>query len=261
MDRNTALRVFFELHSNLPREGPGDDASTAQAFSLLPSLPEQPRILDIGCGPGMQTLQLARLTSGPIIAVDNHAPYLDQLRRSLASENLGDRVEVLKADMQNLPFDAESFDLLWAEGSAYIMEFGNALRSWRSLLRAGGYVAVSEISWIRPEPPEAIEKFWQQEYPTMQTVEANLDVVKSLGYLPIAHFLLPESAWWAFYYTPLEQRIAELQPKYADNSDALEVLESHQREIDLYRRYSDYYGYVFYIAQIDEPNFGPTYFA
>ncbi len=53
------MELFFEIHSGLPREGPGDDASTRKAFSMVPSLPASPLILDIGCGPGMQTLELS----------------------------------------------------------------------------------------------------------------------------------------------------------------------------------------------------------
>ena len=44
--------VFWEIHRGLPREGPGDNASTRRAFLMLKELPKNPRILDIGCGTG-----------------------------------------------------------------------------------------------------------------------------------------------------------------------------------------------------------------
>ncbi|MGF1458289.1 MAG: class I SAM-dependent methyltransferase [Leptolyngbyaceae cyanobacterium] len=251
MNESIAHQVFFELHSNLPREGPGDNDSTSKAFSLLPGLPSQPRILDLGCGPGMQTVQLAKLTDGPITAVDLHQPYLDQLAQSLTAEGLRERVTLLQGDMQDLPFSPNSFDVIWAEGSAYVMEFGSALRGWRSLLNPEGYLVASEISWLRSDPPTVLTEFWTQEYPNMQSVEANLTLIKTLGYLPIAHFLLPAKAWWESYYTPIEHRLDQLQPQYADNTDALQVIELHRQEIDLFRRYSNYYGYAFYIAQVD----------
>jgi len=75
------MEIFYALFSGLPRCGPGSDASTRRAFSLLPPLPPNPKILDVGCGPGMQTLELARLAGGTVTAVDNHAPYLEELRR------------------------------------------------------------------------------------------------------------------------------------------------------------------------------------
>lgn len=252
MNEATARQVFFELHSDLPREGPGNDDSTAKAFTLVPEVPERPAILDIGCGPGMQTLQLARLTAGNITAVDLHQPYLDQLQQSVDEAGLGDRVTLLQADMQDLPFPSGSFDLIWSEGAAYIMEFGSALRNWRSLLTRKGSLVVSEITWILPDPPNEVLTFWQNEYPEMQGLEDNIGLLMQMGYRPIAHYLLPADAWWTHYYTPLEQRINRLRSHYADNADALKVLASHQQEIDLFRRYSDYYGYVFYIGQADD---------
>lgn len=254
MDESITFQVFFELHSNLPREGPGNNEATTKAFSLLPELPPEPRILDLGCGPGMQSIQLAKLTQGHITAVDLHQPYLDQLQQAIEAEGLGDRIKPLKADMDDLPFAPESFDLIWAEGSAYILEFGNALRKWRPLLKHPGYLVASEISWIRQDPPQAVIDFWQEEYPNLQSVEANLALTKNYAYLPLGHYLMPAKAWWPNYYTPLEQRVHQLQTKYADTADAVRVLDSHAQEIDLFRRYSDYYGYVFYILEMDKLN-------
>ncbi len=252
MNEATAMQVFFELHANLPREGPGNDAATAQALSLVPNLPEHPQILDVGCGPGMQTLALARLTSGHITAVDFYQSYLDRLTATAEQAGLGDRITPCKADMADLPFPPASFDLIWAEGSAYIMEFGNALRQWRSLLKRPGYLAATEVSWLRDDPPTPVATFWQAEYPGMQSIEANLGLTKAAGYRPIAHFILPEETWWQHYYTPLEARLSTLKAQYGSNPDAMEVLDMHQREIDIYRQYADYYGYVFYILQVEE---------
>jgi 2-polyprenyl-3-methyl-5-hydroxy-6-metoxy-1,4-benzoquinol methylase len=78
--------IFWEIHSGLPREGPGDNESTRKAYRMLKGLPENPRILDIGCGPGMQTIELAKLSSGRIDALDSHQPFLEQLKKSTKKE-------------------------------------------------------------------------------------------------------------------------------------------------------------------------------
>ena len=56
--------VFHDIHQGLPRQGPGTDAATLAALELCASLPEPARVLDIGCGPGMQTLAIARSHDG-----------------------------------------------------------------------------------------------------------------------------------------------------------------------------------------------------
>lgn len=53
--------VFFDVHHKLPREGPGNKDCTARALSLAGQLPEAASILDIACGPGMQTIHLGEL--------------------------------------------------------------------------------------------------------------------------------------------------------------------------------------------------------
>jgi hypothetical protein len=83
----------------------------------------------------------------------------------------------------------------------------------------------------------------------MQPLEQNLATLRKAGYREAGHFVLPESAWWEDYYTPLEQRIRILAEKYRDNEETLAFLRSSQREIDLYRKYSEWYGYVFYVMQ------------
>ncbi|MBM3298007.1 MAG: class I SAM-dependent methyltransferase, partial [Candidatus Aminicenantes bacterium] len=77
-------RIFFEVHSGLPREGPGDEASLRRALRLVGKLPERPLVLDVGCGPGLQTLDLARRTGGVVFGLDNHEPFLRDLRRQAA---------------------------------------------------------------------------------------------------------------------------------------------------------------------------------
>ncbi|ERT05116.1 methyltransferase domain protein [Lyngbya aestuarii BL J] len=128
------LEIFFEIHQGLPREGPGDFESTQKAYSQLTDLPSQPLILDLGCGPGMQSFHLLELSNGKIIAVDNHQPFLEQLHQEAVRKGVRDRLEIVNADMSALNFDHNSFDVIWAEGSAYSIGFKNALRSWKLFL-------------------------------------------------------------------------------------------------------------------------------
>ena len=92
-------KAFFELHRDNPREGPGDDATTLRALGMCAGLPHRPEILDIGCGPGMQTVALARATDGRITAVDRHQPFLDQLTQSAAAAGVADRITLVRQSL------------------------------------------------------------------------------------------------------------------------------------------------------------------
>ncbi len=153
-------KIFFEIFELLPRQGPGDDASTKKAFQKLTELPKSPEILDIGCGVGKQTLDLAKLTSGKITALDNHYPFIEILKRNISQAGYSSRVKCVVGDMASMDFVDKSFDLIWSEGSVFIMGFENALKSWRRLLRPGGYMAVSELVWFKEDAPKEIKDFF-----------------------------------------------------------------------------------------------------
>jgi ubiquinone/menaquinone biosynthesis C-methylase UbiE len=250
MVEDQALSLFFEIHDDIPRGGPGGLKSTRRAFQMLTDLPKQPILLDVGCGPGMQTLDLAGLTEGRIIAVDSHQPFLNRLHKAIEQDGPAGQITVMKGDMCALPFTPGAFDVIWAEGSIYIMGFEKALRAWKPLLKKGGYLAATEVTWLRPDPPEELRSFWAEEYPAIQDIEANLASLRRSGYRPAGHFTLPESDWWDHYYSPIQEKLKSLWTKYKNTPEAHPVLQMEEREIDLYGRYSDYYGYVFYVGQV-----------
>ena len=259
MDEQERMKVFFELFDpSLPRLGPGDDASTRRALSAALAAmsgeggapePTGLRILDLGCGNGAQTIQLAKHVDGTILAVDNHQPFLDELRRRVEAEGVLDRVQIRLGDMASLEVDDGSFDLIWSEGALYSMGFGDGLKAYYSKLAPGGVFGVTELCWLRPDVPEECLQYFAAMYPPMTDVDANLAAIQSCGYALLEHFTLPELSWWDAYYRPLEKRLDPFREKYAAEPEKLEVVESIQMEIDYYRKYSSYYGYVFYLMR------------
>lgn len=205
--------------------------------------------MDIGCGNGGQTIQLAKNIPGTILAVDNHRPYLDELRRRAEAAGVGEKIQTLQKDMRDLGPEEGVFDLIWSEGAIFIMGFSAGLAAWRSMLAADGLLAVSDMAWFRPGAPEECRRFFADAYPAMVDVDANLATIRACGYKMIGHFPLPESAWWDEYYDPLGASLPALRALHAADPEKLEMLAAIQMEIDLYRKYSAYYGNVFYLMR------------
>ena len=237
--------IFFEIHQGLPREGPGRNDYTRKAFDMLPSL-DRPQIIDIGCGPGNQTIELARLSGGFVIGLDNHQPYLDVLEEKIRKDGLSERVKAKNGSMFSMDFPEESFDIIWAEGSIYIIGFERGLKEWRKFIKAEGFLVVHEMTWLKTDPPSEIAAYWRRMYPGITTIPENLEIISRCGYKVLGHFALPEEAWWEEYYDPLEERLSQLRTKYQDDQEALKILDNEQEEIDLYRKYSEWYGSVFF---------------
>ncbi|MCB2226427.1 MAG: class I SAM-dependent methyltransferase [Desulfarculaceae bacterium] len=243
------IEALCAMHQGLPRGGPGSDDYTRRALSRLEDLPTSPRVLDIGCGPGKQTLVLAEELGVSVMAVDFYRPFLDQLEADAEQRGLAGLVRAVHGDMQQLEFAPASWDLIWCEGAIFILGFAKGLRMWRPWLAPGGYVVVSECSWLRPNPPREIAQFWDQMYPEIGQIQDDLEVIRSAGYEVVDHFIQAPSAWWDNYFGPLSARIDELS-KQGGNDPALElVMQRSRHEMELYRRYQDWYSNVFYVMR------------
>ena len=240
--------LLCEIHKDMPRQGSGRNKYTKKAFDMIPRI-DKPNILDIGCGPGMQTIALAKLSGGHVIGIDIIQQYLDQLQESIEKEHLQERVQAVNQSMDNIQFPEASFDILWAEGSIFIMGFEQGLREWRKYIKPKGYLAVHEMAWIKENPPQEIREYWERVYPQIATIEDNLRIIKQCGYRTLGYFPLPEDAWWEFYYTPLENRLKDLKIKFKDNTKAMEMIKETELEIDMFRKYNAWYGSVFYVMQ------------
>jgi len=253
--------AFWDLHSGLPREGPGDDDSTLRALAMCTELPNRPDILDVGCGPGMQTVALAGATNGTITAVDFHEPFLDQLRERAVAAGVRERINVMRGDMKDLPFGPDSLDLIWSEGAAYIMGISEAFRAWREFVRPGGYIVVSELTWLVPDPPDEVYDFFTKDYPGIRDIAGNLERIGEAGYDVVDHFTLPAESWWTHYQTPLDAKIPALREKYAADPAALEVIEDTAEEHRISGEYRGVYGYEFYVTRCrfpEDPEPRPT---
>lgn len=242
-------RLFFEVHKDLPREGPGSAASTRRALKVLePFLPQGPKIVDVGCGPGAQTVDLAgALPGAKLTAIDLHEPFLTQAREQISAREVADRVVVVCADMGEWT-PSEPLDVVWCEGAAYFIGLENSLRRWASWLKPAGFIAFTEAVLLTDSPSPRTVALWQG-YPALNGPTACLALTTECGYEVLDSFVLPQSDWLDEYYAPMQQRIDDLRAEYAADAEAIAELEVHQEEIDVCRQHGDEYGYLFVIAR------------
>lgn len=240
------MEIFFKIYEGLNREGPGSFAMTKRAFDLCEGVPDTPAILELGCGSGGATLDLAGITNGTIIATDVHQPFLDRLTEKASGMGVADHITTMKRDMAELDFEPESFDILWCEGAAYIMGVDKAFEYWKQFLKPGGCLVISDAVWLTDNAPDEVKAFWAEGYPVMRTAEGNARAGESFGYTSLGHFTIDTQCWDDFY-DDVERRIDNIESTYKDDPDGRAIIDITRKENELYRKYPDMYGYEFHV--------------
>jgi SAM-dependent methyltransferase len=215
---------------------------------MLPEL-DSPRILDIGCGPGGPTLELARLSGGHVTGLDINQAALDELVARAAGEGLSNRVDIVHGSMGDITFDDGSFDLVWCEAAMLAIGFARALREWHRLIRPYGFLVVHDMAWLKPDPPAEILNTPQVAHPEMRTVSEYIALVARNGYEFLGHVIVPADFWWDDHFVPLLARIGELRRDHAADRAVQTILDREQRAADLFQAFSEWYGSVFLLMQ------------
>ena len=247
MSENASI---YEVFGPLPQGAPGNDASTLRALEAVPGRDAVRQVLDLGVGRGRTTFALAQaLPHAQVTAVEIHAPFAGRIAERAREEGLADRVHALRGDMAKIEVAAGSIDLIWAEGSIYVVGMERAFALWRSWLRPGGCIAFSDaVRWTGDLSKEA-RAFWAAEYPDMASEAAVRSRAEVASYRVVAGFRMPKEAHDA-YYVPLAARAAELAG--CADTGVRQVLAGLRREIDVVRRFADEAGYTFFVLQRDE---------
>ena len=240
--------LIYDYFVNLERQGPGSPEMTIKALSFIDKLNENSYIADIGCGTGGQTLVLAKHTTGSIIGIDSSPTFIDKFKYNVNKNNFQNRIKGIVESMDNLSFKKEELDMIWSEGAIYNIGFERGLKEWNQYIKPNGYIAVTDASWYTEDRPAEITDFWKV-YPEMDTIPNNVMKMQKAGYIPIASFILPEICWTENYYAPQVSLQKNFLKKYAGNKDVEDFIFSERWERQLYEKYKEYYGYVFYIGK------------
>ncbi len=248
-DQDKYVAALIELHRGLQRQGPGDDDFSASILETLPPLPENPRIADLGCGAGAGALLLAARFRSKVRAVDFARAFLDQLEIRAAELGLDRLIETIEGDIGDLGWEPGSIDLLWSEGAAYNIGFGNALETWRPLLAAGGIAVISEMNYFGAGVPQPVEAYMSEVYPAIKNDSENAELIRAAGFELLEARPLPAAAWQQNYYGPLRDKIERI--KASADATMRAVIDDTETEMAFIGAHSSEVGYTCYIMRAE----------
>jgi ubiquinone/menaquinone biosynthesis C-methylase UbiE len=200
---------------------------TRKAFLMLPGM-DKPKILDIGCGSGVPTIELARMSDGEITGLDIDRDALDVLSKKIARDGLSDKIKVINCSITDMVFPDGSFDIIWSEGSIFVVGFQKGLQEWQRFLKPNGFMAIHD---------------------EQGNITQKLKQISENGYELLDYFLLDKEIWWTEYFAPLQKLVDETRIKSADDSEILAELDNSQREIDIFQNSPERNRSVFFVIK------------
>jgi len=156
-----------------------------RAFGFLPKISD-PLILDIGCGSGVPTIELAKISNGNVIGIDIDQVAIDRFQCNIEREGLMNKIEVFNQSLFDITFPKGTFDIIWSEGSIFVIGFEKGINYWSEYLKPGGFLVVHD---------------------DFKNMKKKIGIVAKSGKSLVNCFPLPKNAWWNEYYEPLKKRI------------------------------------------------------
>jgi SAM-dependent methyltransferase len=154
----TERDVYTHGHSDAVLRSHRQRTAANSAAYLLPSLAPGVRLLDVGCGPGTLTVDLARLVApGEVVGVDVSADVIDEAGAFAAGVGV-ENVRFIVGDFREVGLEPHSFDVVHAhQVLQHVRDPMGALRAMRELAKLGGVVAArdsvySSFAWYPAEP-------------------------------------------------------------------------------------------------------------
>ena len=145
---------------------PGGRRSTQELFQRADIQPGQ-KVLDVGCGVATTAIEIAQQFGAQVTAADISPLMLERAKANARSAKVEARVEIMWADILNLPFPDNSFDRVIAEAVTMFVDRPQAARELVRVCKPGGLVLTTEFLWRRPPTPEARQVFLGEVCPGM----------------------------------------------------------------------------------------------
>ncbi len=220
MRKNALLEIRDRCRANLA-------PYTAKAFSLLPPI-DRPKILDAGCGTGISTMELARISNGTFLALDADAQSCDILRDKVKKAGYEGRIKVCFSTLESADIPDNFFDIVWAEGLLNIIGFEEGLSAATKFLKKNGYFVIHD------EIKNGGEK---------------RRIIARHRYSLINSFMLNRNAWLQGYYRCIETHLTDFMSTHPASDYDVKAFENERQDMAACREKPENLRSIFYILR------------
>ncbi len=139
-------------------------------------------ILDVGCGVGATPCYLAKTYNCRVLGVDLLEKMVEQSRERARAMGVEERVEFRVADARDLPFENDLFDVVLVESvNVFFKDKHRAMAEYARVTKLGGYVGITEMTWLKTPLPETREYYLKTVYADALEVNGWRELLESAG--------------------------------------------------------------------------------
>jgi len=208
------------------------------------------KVLDIGCGKGVTAIHLNQKYGCSIVGIDLSSDMIDYAQNSVHQKELTDHISFLNIDAQKLPFEDNTFDVVFAECSTVLMDKEQAFKEFIRVTKSGGIIGDLEMCW-KKKPTEAIinEAFDLWDGFSTKTFEEWEDFYasQSLVDIKVVDFSDKLKQMEVFYIKALGiGGILKMSYELIKNKSLRKAMAEYNK---FFKTYKDYIGYGYFVGR------------
>lgn len=147
--------LYFDVQADVGISKHMGGCRATQALARMCRIRAGQHVLEVGCGVGTTAVALASNLGCRVTALDVSSGMAARAAQTVRRRGLKHLIHVVNADVGDLPFAANSFDVVLAESVfAFVPDATTAVRECVRVVRPGGFVGANEVTWIRPPSAE-----------------------------------------------------------------------------------------------------------
>jgi cyclopropane fatty-acyl-phospholipid synthase-like methyltransferase len=236
--------MVTDLHSNYSSPAGKEFTLAAGYFA---GINPASRILDLGCGYGDGSCNMAQQFRCKVIALDISEENIGFARRLAETKSVSHLITFETKDLLGTDFSDEPFELILAEGGVFsFVSRSKGLEKAASWLLPRGWLAFSDLIFLSEKIPEEVKNIFEDNTYHYESETSYRTLLRNAGFDIHLMCLVPQSGW-DNYYAHMARRLEDDKGFFSDKRIKL----AFHKEIDVFYRLEGfkYVGYLFCIAR------------
>ena len=143
-------------------------------------------VLDVGCGAGVTPCYLTKKIGCTVVGVDILDGMIEWSKKQAERQGVTDRTTFRLADAQELPFGDNRFDAVITESvTAFPNDQRKALQEYVRVTKPGGYVGMTEMTWLKPPSPALEQAFKKMVFAQALDASGWTDLMEGAGLIDV----------------------------------------------------------------------------